>query len=245
MKSTRRLPLLCLQICLFCATWLAPAWALAQTAAEPASTAAVTQSARDWLQHMLQDRAAGPLRIELEVGQLDSRLKLAPCAQVEPYLPPGSELWGKTRLGLRCVQGAVRWNVFLPITVKAFGPAWVVKDAMNSGTVLTESDAMLTEVDWADQKSPVVATATGWVGMVAARSLMPGQTLRQDMIKPAQAFAAGTQVRVIARGVGFELSTSAQAVSAGSVGQSVRVRMDNGKVISGRVQDGQTVVITL
>jgi len=45
----------------------------------------------------------GSLRMEVTVGALDSRLKLAPCAKVEPYLPPGTRLWGKTRLGLRCM----------------------------------------------------------------------------------------------------------------------------------------------
>ena len=53
-----------------------------------------------------------PLRMEVQMGQLDSRLRLAACAKVEPYLPAGSRLWGRTRLGLRCVQGSVPWNVF-------------------------------------------------------------------------------------------------------------------------------------
>ncbi len=44
---------------------------------------------------------AAPLRLVVSVGSLDSRLNLAPCAQVEPYIPAGMRLWGKTRLGLR------------------------------------------------------------------------------------------------------------------------------------------------
>ena len=85
---------------------------------------AITQR---WLDAALaQDQGALPLRMEVSVGQLDPRLRLAPCARVEPHLPAGARLWGRTRLGLRCVEGAVRWNVYLPITVKAFGPAWVL-----------------------------------------------------------------------------------------------------------------------
>jgi flagella basal body P-ring formation protein FlgA len=63
----------------------------------------------------------GVSRIEVVVGQLDSRLHLAPCAKIEPYLPNGTRLWGKSRIGLRCLQGATLWNVYLPITVKAYG----------------------------------------------------------------------------------------------------------------------------
>ena len=41
-------------------------------------------------------RVAAPAgRIEVEVGTLDPRLKLAPCERIEPYLPTGTRLWGK------------------------------------------------------------------------------------------------------------------------------------------------------
>ena len=66
------------------------------------------------------------LRMEVLVGALDPRLQLAPCAKVEPYMPPGTRLWGKSRLGLRCLAGTTRWNVFMPVTVKAMGRADLV-----------------------------------------------------------------------------------------------------------------------
>src|SRR6185437_12717842 len=65
--------------------------------------------------------ATGGLRVELEIGSLDPRLHLAPCQRIEPYLPTGMRLWGKARIGLRCREGAVPWNVYLPITVKVYG----------------------------------------------------------------------------------------------------------------------------
>ena len=187
----------------------------------------------------------GSLRMEVAVGALDSRLKLAPCAKVEPYLPPGTRLWGKTRLGLRCVEGASRWNVFLPVTISAFGSAWVVKGSVASGAVLTESDAMETEVDWAAESSPIMGKPSQWVGQVASRALSTGQALRQSMIRPAQAFQSGTQVRVVAQGVGFQITGDGQAVSAGVVGQPARVRMSNGRIMSGVVLDNRTVLLAL
>ena len=41
---------------------------------------------------------SSPLRLETVLGEPDSRLRLAPCARVEPFVPPGTRLWGKTRL---------------------------------------------------------------------------------------------------------------------------------------------------
>lgn len=218
----------------------------AQAVSGTADTQTLYADAQRWLNDTIAKSGGKlPLRMEVTVGELDQRLKLAPCAQVEPYLPPGTQLWGKTRLGLRCLQGVTRWNVFLPITVKAFGPAWVIKGPVSQGSVLVASDAMAMEVDWAELNQPIVANEENWIGQTATRMLTTGQALRQDMVKAAQVFQSGAQVRVLAHGVGFEVATSAQAVSSGVIGQSAKVRMDNGRVISGQVVDSRTVRIDL
>ena len=188
---------------------------------------------------------AGPLRLETVLGEADSRLRLAPCARVEPFVPPGTRLWGKTRLGLRCAEGVSRWSIFLPLTVKAFGPAWVVRGELAAGTVLNVGDAMQAEVDWAQEPSPILATPAQWLGQVAVRTLGTGQALRQALLRPAQVFQAGSQVRVLAQGAGFQIVADGLALSAGVIVQSARVRMDNGRVMSGLVSDHKTVQLDL
>lgn len=224
------------------------AWAQ-QIVAQPeglATSGAVVLAAQRWLdQTLAQQPQSLPLRTEVVVGRLDPRLKLAACQQMEPYLPPGTRLWGAARIGLRCVQGASRWNVFLPITVKAFGPAWVIRGQVAPGAVLQASDAMEVEVDWAERASPVLANPLDWVGQTATRLLTTGQPLRQDMVRAAQVFQAGTQVRVLASGNGFEIAGRGQALSAGVVGQSARVRMDNGQILQGQVTDDRTVRVLM
>lgn len=218
----------------------------AQPAAQAAQDDDLYVSAQRWVDDMLsQQRSELPLRMEVVVGQLDRRLTLAPCVHVEPYLPPNTRLWGKARVGLRCVQGAVRWNVFLPITVKAMGPAWVIKGQVSPGATLVASDAMAMEVDWAERNGAIVANQSDWIGKTATRLLSTGQALRQDMVKASQVFQTGAQVRVVAVGVGFEIATRAQALSAGVIGQSAMVRMDNGQVVTGTVSDERTVRIML
>ena len=219
--------------------------ALAQAAADPSTDLGpLTQR---WLDDaMARNQAAGlPLRMEVSVGSLDSRLRLAPCARVEPYLPTGARLWGRTRLGLRCVEGPTAWNVFLPVTVKAYGPAWVLTGPVAAGTVLSAQDAMEAEVDWAEESAPVMANPEMWVGQVAARPLVAGQALRQSMVRAPQLFRAGAQVKVQAQGPGYVVTSAGQAMSAGVAGQIVRIRMDNGRIISGTVNESGTVVVAL
>ena len=65
-------------------------------------------STQQWLDDAVskaQSAQPAPLRMEVAIGALDARLRLAPCSHVEPYIPVGSRLWGRTRLGLRCTQG--------------------------------------------------------------------------------------------------------------------------------------------
>lgn len=202
---------------------------------------AVTQRWLDDAVARVQSDGAAPLRMEVTVGELDRRLRLAPCVRVEPYIPAGTRLWGRSRLGLRCLEGSVRWNVFLPVTVKAYGLAWVVKKELAAGVVLMQADAMEAEVDWAEESSPVLASSSLWLGQVTTRALTTGQTLRQGMVKPVQVFQAGAPLRVIAGGAGFQITSDGQALSAGAVGQSVRVRLGNGRVMTGIVLDSHTV----
>jgi flagella basal body P-ring formation protein FlgA len=206
--------------------------------------------AREWVD---QAMASSPtamgnitLRPEVVLGSLDPRLQLAPCARVEPYLPKGSQLWGRSRIGLKCVEGPVAWNVFLPITVKAWGPGWVVKRTIQANTPITLADVeQAPEVDWAENRSPVLAQVEQWQGMLAAYTLLPGQTLREQNVRPPQAFAAGSQVKVVAVGPGFELSSSGQAMSTGYVGQVARVKLENGKVVTGKVRPGGSVEFSI
>lgn len=209
-----------------------------------AAAQSVEQVSQQWLnQAMAQGAQELPLRMEVELGRLDPRLNLTPCARMEPYLPNGSKLWGRTRIAIRCLEGSRLWNVFLPVTVKAWGPAWVLTNNQSMGDVLQPQDAVQSEVDWAAETAAVIALPDDWVGQTAARPLMSGQTLRQGMVRPAQLFKSGASVRLIAGGPGFQVTSSGQALSAAGPGQTVRVRMDNGRIVSGTVNAQGDVVI--
>lgn len=210
------------------------------------------RQAQTWIDQQLSgtqqaggESAGAVLRPEVKVGELDKRLKLTPCPTVEPYLPQGTRLWGRSRIGLRCLDGPTRWNVFLPVTVKAWGPAWVIKQPVAPGATLSETDAELTEIDWAESIAPVLALPQDWVGTQTARALMPGQVLRKGMVRTPQVFEAGTQVRVTVRGPGFQLAANGEALAHGYIGQTVRVRMPSRRILTGTVRDAETVEISL
>lgn len=176
----------------------------------------------------------GAPRVEVVVGQLDPRLRLAPCERIEPYLPPNVRLWGRSRVGLRCRQGPSAWNVYLPVTIKVWARALVVPAGASAGSVLAEADLAEAEVDLAEEHTAVVVDPKQLVGRTLAQSLKPGQAVRQGHIKLRQWFAAGDTVRLVVAGAGFALEGEGQALTHGIEGQPARVRTEGGRVVTGQ-----------
>jgi flagellar basal body P-ring formation protein FlgA len=200
----------------------------------PASTGGFEEQVRQLAMEGLRQSSRTDIRrVEVQVGQLDPRLRLAPCTQIQPYVPTGSVLWGRTRIGLRCVKGEKPWNVFLPITVKIFAPALVAASTLPAGHVLTEGDLTQAEVDLADNNSEAISDATLATGRSLTRAMASGQSLRQFHLKPRQWFAAGDVVKVVAIGPGYRVASQGEAQTAGLEGQTARIKMESGRMLTG------------
>lgn len=173
------------------------------------------------------------LRVVVEPGRLSPRLRLAPCARIEPTLPPGARAWGRSHIALRCVEGPTPWNVSLPVTVRVFAPAWVLSAPLAALSVLQPNHLQRAEVDWAAAATPPLADASRLVGRQLARALPAGAPVRSADLRQRQWFAAGDTVQLVAQGKGFSVGGQAQALGPGIEGRPVRVRTDNGRLLSG------------
>jgi flagella basal body P-ring formation protein FlgA len=228
----------------------ASACVLALCALAPAVAPAQPASVQDWqvqIRQLATQASAGMpegTRVEVDVGSLDPRLTLAPCTRITPHLPAGTRLWGRAQVGLRCAEGA-RWSVFLPVTVKVYAKAWTVNRSLALGTVLASEHLQLDEVDIAAESSPVIHQPQAAIGRPLARALRPGQALREVDLKPRQWFAAGDTVRIVSVGSGFSVSAEGQALGPGIDGQSTKVRIDGGRVVTGRAVSARQVEVRL
>ncbi|MBQ0929770.1 flagellar basal body P-ring formation protein FlgA [Ideonella sp. 4Y16] len=207
----------------------APAWAQATSEAGDLLQR-IDQLARDSARQATSPTA----RVEVEVGTLDPRLKLAPCRRIESYLPPGLPAWGRTRVGMRCVEGEKRWNVTLPVTVHVFIRALVLSSAGSAGQTLAAPQLTEAEVDLASGSSMPLLRPEALVGRVLARPLAAGSPVRASDLKARQWFAAGDNVRIVAVGPGWRIASEGQAITPGIEGQTARVRTDSGRLVQGR-----------
>ncbi len=229
---SRLLPLACL---------LAAAPASAQTALD----AALIERVRVLAETAARAAAPAGTRVAVEIGALDARLRLAPCQQVQPYLPPGVAVWGRSRIGLRCTDGSARWNVTLPVRVAVFGRAVVASGPLPAGVNLSQEHLALAEIDIAAEPGAVFTDPALLIGRTLARPVGAAEALRAPALKSRQWFAAGETVQVLAVGPGFSVASEAQALSAGIEGQDVRVRFESGRVASGRAVAERRVELAL
>ena len=193
--------------------------------------------------NMPAGQAAGGSRIEVSVGSLDPRLQLAPCQRIEPYLLPGTRLWGRTSIGVRCLEGAT-WTVSLPVTVTIRGLAVVAAEPLAAGSPATTAAIRIEEVELTREPGTPVTDPGQLVGKTLTRSLAAGQVLRLESLRATPTVVAGDPVRIDMVGKGFMIQSEGQALSAGAEGQPMRVRTESGRIVSGTLK-GRAVEIRI
>ncbi|MFI5233769.1 MAG: flagellar basal body P-ring formation chaperone FlgA [Gemmatimonadales bacterium] len=104
---------------------------------------------------------------------------------------------------------------------------------ISRGTELTASDISSLSAD-------ASASRVGWV---ARRLIRAGEQLTEPSIAPPQLVRAGTDVTVRAESGGVIVTRAGTALTSGSLGERVRVRIDPRHIITGIVAASATVKI--
>jgi len=207
--------------------------------ASPAADAAESDAAAPLRLFLEKETTGLPGRVEISVGNLDPRLNLAPCARVEPFVPPGVRLIGRAMLGLRCLDAA-NWVAYLPVDIKVWGPALVAGSAFSVNQSPSEADVRLEEVELSREPGALTQPAQ-LADKILVRGVAPGQVLRQEYFRQRPLLNPGDLVTLVYRGSGFTVSTEGRALSPAVAGQAVRVQTPSGKTLSGTAQSGRLV----
>ena len=131
-------------------------------------------------------------------------------------------------------------------------PAWAddplapsPKAIIYPGDVIT--DDMLVQAPIAVQpySGPVAMSANDVVGMVAHRTLLPGQSIPMAALAPPRVLRAGAPVKMIYVDGGLTIEASGSALQDGAAGQIVKVRNDDsGVTVTGRARPDGSVLVS-
>lgn len=174
-------------------------------------------------------------KVAYQIEELDSRISLTPCSRMEAFLPSGSQLIGKTSVGVRCNEQN-GWQIFVPVRITVTLQLLVSARQLQPGQVLQPTDIATQSVE--------ISRSTGFtdpsqvVGKVLRYGISAGQILRDDMLRAPYSVTQGQVVQIIARGNGFSVRNEGVALNNAGEGQTVQVRIASGKVIAGTAHNG-------
>ncbi|MDN7182047.1 flagellar basal body P-ring formation protein FlgA [Caballeronia sp. SEWSISQ10-4 2] len=192
----------------------------------------------------LTQQAAGlPGKADITVTPVFPR-GLAACSTLEPFLPAGSRLWGRTTVGVRC-SGERPWTLYLQARVSVMATYYLAARAVAPGEVLSAADLIPRDGDLTTMPQAIVTDPSQAVGAVTLSRLAAGLPLRTDMLRGAGAIVIGQTVHVVTNGAGFSISAEGSAMNNAAPGQQVRVKTAGGQIISGVAKDASTVEIQL
>lgn len=179
-----------------------------------------------------------PGKVDIRIGGIDPRTALRACTALEAFLPSGSQMIGKTNIGVRC-NTRPGWSIFVQADIRVTATLLVANRPLAQNTVLGENDFSLQS---GELGHPGILTDPAQaVGKTLKFGIGAGQVLRQDMLRAPYVVTQGQTTEVRVQGKGFSIRSSGKALNNGAEGQNVQVRMDSGQVVNGEASAKGTV----
>ncbi|MGB5613899.1 MAG: flagellar basal body P-ring formation chaperone FlgA [Sedimenticolaceae bacterium] len=204
------------------------------------------QSIRDAAEkHALAAAESLSARPEVEVRNLDSRLKLTACDQpLESYDSPNGLNGGRGVVGVRC-NGSKPWKIYVPVYVALMDSVVVSRRPIVRGQALRAEDVMLSEVDISGIHKAYFTRIEDTVGLRSRRSISSGDTLHAGLLERARLVKRGGQVEIVADTGGLQVRMTGKALSDGSQGDRIKVKnLNSGRVVSGTVAGAGLIRVT-
>ncbi|KXS33741.1 MAG: Flagella basal body P-ring formation protein FlgA [Candidatus Gallionella acididurans] len=184
--------------------------------------------------------AALPGKASFHVEEIDPRLTLPQCEKLEVFLPSGSQLLGKTSIGVRCAENH-GWSIFVSAQIKISVDLLISARQLSAGHTLHQEDLATRTIEITQAGG--MTDPNQVTGKVLRYSITAGQILREDMLRAPFSVMQGQNVQLIVQGIEFVIRSAGVALSNASEGQYVKVRNVSGGVVSGVARAGGVVEI--
>lgn len=211
-----------------------------KTAIQYQEIALIKNAIEDFLYN---NTATLPGQVIVNVGQIDKRLALPKCPQLEPFVPAGGRLWGKTSIGVRCNSQPAAWTIYVQTEINVMTTVLHIARPVSIGQVLTYEDIAPQNVNLTQMPEGIFTDAAQVVGKVAATNLAAGQPIRPQMLRAPYVIQRGQTVNLVVQGRGFSIRSEGQALTDAAEGQVVQVRNKSGRILSGLARINSIVEI--
>ena len=175
-------------------------------------------------------------RIDISVGNLDKRLRLASCVDAVEFINQDQTgMGGNLSVKAQCNNGKL-WSVHVPVQVTIYREIAVAGRDIMRGEVINHSHIANNLVNVSSIRQEFLPEAQTVVGKEAKRNISRGEPFRTALLDAPTAVKRGELVALESLAGSIKVSSTGTAMADGRVGQKIRVRNNSSeRVISGVV----------
>lgn len=187
-----------------------------------------------------------PGRYEIQVNQLDPRLRLPMCdKELTASLESPAQPIGRVTVRVRC-DGASPWTVFVPAQVKLFREVVIVSRPLKRTGIIGPDDVFLRERDISQINQAYLTSLDQAIGQKLTRPMVTDQVITLVHLEQAEVVRKGDHVVISARSGTLSVKMPGEALSNGGLSEQIRVRNLNSKrVIKAQVTAPGQVEVAL
>ncbi len=208
------------------------------------STETLRQTVLKFLQVQTEKRAEQD--IEISVGRIDRRLKLATC-QESPmaFLAAGAKLQGKLTVGLRCT-GPKPWTVYVPAHIKIFANVIAAAQPLLRGSEISATDVIFVRQELSQLRSGYFIKTESVIGKILTQNLSAGHAITPKRVKAAFLVRRGEKVTIEVSIGTLKVRGKGEALKDAARGELVSVRNSQSKrIVQGIVTKPGTVNVQM
>ncbi|WP_168393338.1 flagellar basal body P-ring formation chaperone FlgA [Erwinia amylovora] len=163
------------------------------------------------------------------------------CENPQFLLPANSRMWGYISVAANCEQNRRYIQVQLQVT----GSYLVANRQLSQGEAISASDVRIEHGRLDALPARTLLNSDDATGAIVLRAIMPGQPVTMMMMRQPWRVKAGQAVTVYASGEGFTIHSEGKAMDNAAAMQSVRVRMNSGQIVTGKIDADGNILISL
>jgi flagella basal body P-ring formation protein FlgA len=182
----------------------------------------------------------------IEVGTLDSRLRLARCSKpLEAFDSPNTRNHGRTTVGVKC-NGEKSWKLYIPVNIQVTKSVVTIKNSVTKNSILQASNLVLADRDISTLHRGYFTSRQELVGKHVTNNIKAGTVLLPVHVKNPLAVKKGSMVMIVADAGGVRVNMKGKAMKSGSLGDWIPVQnLSSKRQIEGRILRPGVILVTL
>jgi len=216
---------------------------LAQVDESIQSLEAIRVAAQSFVAQQVPKQAPGA--VQVNVGALDSRLRLAPCTDpLKVSLPPGATFRARMTVAVSCAS-ATPWTVYVPVTVDTQTSVLVLRRAAGRGERLTAEDVESQTRVISGSGDSYLTDPKELSGRTVKRPLGAGTALTADLLADDLVVRRGQRVTLLASVGSLEVRAAGLAMNDAPAAGRVKVQnLSSNRIVEGVVETADVIRIT-